>query len=61
MELNPIPLIELAVAILSPLLDRLAKSNIPSAVLRGFETAIAELVAHKDDLVTKANLEAQRG
>jgi hypothetical protein len=37
------------------------KNQLPSQVVQALEAAIAALAAHKDDLISKANLEAQRG
>lgn len=37
------------------------QNQAPTHVLSAIQAAIDALVAHKDDLVTKQNLEAQRG
>lgn len=37
------------------------KNQLPSQVIEALQAAIDALIAHKDDLLTKANFEAQRG
>lgn len=37
------------------------KNKLPAEVVSSIESSITALEAHRDDLITKANLEAQRG
>lgn len=37
------------------------KNKLPAEVVTSVQAAITALEAHRDDIVTKANLEAQRG
>ena len=55
----------LALSILLPALgslaDALLKSNVPTHVTTAVQSAIAALESHKQDLLTKADFDAQRG
>lgn len=53
--------IQMGLALLGPLLDGLLKSSAPKQVIDAVSAAITALEAHKNDLITKAALEAQRG
>lgn len=55
-----IELIDLGLSFLQPFLQKL-HSQIPAEVEAAVQAAIDALVAHKQDLITKAALEAQRG
>ena len=55
-----IPAIDLGLGLLEALLSKL-KTNIPLDVVEAIQAAYDALEAHKADLVTKANLDAQRG
>lgn len=53
--------LELILPLLGSLVDTLTKSSAPSTVTDALTSAISQLQIHKTDLVTKANLESQRG
>lgn len=53
-------LIDLGVGFLDMFLSKV-KSSVPQTVVDAVQAAADALLAHKNDLVTKANLEAQRG
>lgn len=53
-------LIDLGVGFLDMFLSKV-KSSIPQTVVDAIQAAADALLTHKNDLVTKANLEAQRG
>lgn len=55
-----IQLIDLGVGLLETLLGKL-KSQVPAEVAAAVQAAIDALAAHRDDLITKANLDAERG
>lgn len=55
-----IQLIDLGVGFLDMFLSKV-KSNVPQTVADAVQAAADALISHKNDLVTKANLEAQRG
>jgi len=55
-----IELIDLGATLLETFLGKL-KNQVPEQVTQAVQAAIDALNAHKDDLITKANLEAQRG
>lgn len=55
-----IELIDLGLGVLETILGRL-KSQVPEEVATAIQAAIDKLAAHKNDLITKANLEANRG
>lgn len=57
---SAVPLIDLGIALLESFLGKL-KSKIPLEVAQAVQAAIDALASHKNDLITKANLEAQRG
>lgn len=60
--MNPsaiIPLLDLGLSILEQYLGKL-KDQLPEDVVAAVQAAIDALAAHKNDLVTKVNLEAQR-
>lgn len=57
---NYITLLDLGLNFLETFLSNL-KNKLPAEVVQAIQAAIDALVAHKDDVVTKANLEAQRG
>jgi hypothetical protein len=54
-------LIELGLGVLNSLMSTFTKSGVPTEVTNSIQSAINAVQAHYDDLVTKANLEAQRG
>lgn len=54
-------LVEMGLGLLNQLLSSFTKSNVPAEVINSIQAAITAVQAHYDDLVTKANLEAQRG
>lgn len=54
-------LLEVVLPFLGTILNQLSHSGAPSEVIQAVENAIASLQSHKNDLVTKTNLEAQRG
>jgi hypothetical protein len=54
-------LIDLGISLGKELLGSLTKAKAPQDVLDAAGAAVTALVAHKNDLITKANLEAQRG
>ncbi len=53
-------LITLGLAFLSAFLDS-SRNKLPAEIIRAVENVIAQLQAHKDDVITKTVLEAQRG
>jgi len=53
--------IDLALPLLSSLISNLTKSQAPTHIISAVQAAIDALAAHRDDLITKDNLEAQRG
>ncbi len=55
-----VSLIDLGIALLQSFLSG-TKSKLPAEVLQSVQAAVDALAAHKDDVVTKAALEAQRG
>lgn len=55
-----IEIVDLIAGILTTALGGL-KNKVPVEVTQAVQAAIDALNAHKDDLITKANLEAQRG
>ena len=55
-----IELVDMAASIIEALLSKM-KSQVPAEVAAAVQAAIDALAAHKNDLVTKANLEANRG
>lgn len=55
-----IPLLDLGISILEAYLGQM-NNQVPLHVVAAVQAAIDALAAHKDDLITKANLEAQRG
>lgn len=52
--------LNLGIAFLEKFLGE-AKAKLPVEVIQAVESTIQALNAHKDDVITKANLEAQRG
>lgn len=54
-------LIDLGIALGKELLGSLTKAKAPQEVLDAAGATVTALEAHKNDLITKANLEAQRG
>jgi len=62
---NPeILLVETGISLVTSIVDGLKKSNATEKLaeaLASGEAFLEALVAHKDDLITKDNLEAQRG
>lgn len=58
--LDYITLLDLGLTFLGQFLGKL-KNKLPAEVVTSIQAAIDALSAHKDDVVTKANLEAQRG
>lgn len=55
-----ITLIDLGVSFLQMFLSKLS-TKLPADVVASVQAAADALAAHKDDAITKANLEAQRG
>lgn len=55
-----IEFIDLGLGVLQTLLSKL-KTQVPAEVVAAIQAAYDALDAHKNDLVTKANLEANRG
>lgn len=53
-------LIELGLAFLQTFLSK-TKAKLPVEVVTSLEASVAALQTHYDDVVSKANLEAQRG
>ena len=54
-------LLDLGIALGKELLGSLTKAKTPQDVLDAAGATVSALEAHKNDLITKANLEAQRG
>lgn len=55
-----IPILDLGITFLQMFLGKLG-NQVPAQVVEAIQAAIDALVLHHADLVTKANLEAQRG
>lgn len=55
-----ITLLDLGISFLQSFLGGL-KNKLPAEIVTAVQATIDALAAHKDDVVTKANLEAQRG
>jgi len=55
-----IALIEFFLAIAEGFVGKM-ENKLPAEVLGSIQAGLAALASHRDDLVTKANLEAQRG
>lgn len=55
-----IEFIELGIGVLQMIFDKI-KNRAPSEVLDSLQASILALQAHKDDEVTAANLDAQKG
>lgn len=58
--MDTIGLIDLGLALLETLEGKL-KNKVPLEVTQSIHAAIDAIAAHKNDLITKVNLEAQRG
>lgn len=56
-----IQLIDLGISFLLPFLQGLKNSKVPAGVVAAVQAAIDAIAAHKQDLLTKANFDAQRG
>lgn len=56
-----IQLIDLGISFLLPFLQGLKNSKVPAEVVAAVQAAIDAIAAHKQDLLTKANFDAQRG
>jgi hypothetical protein len=56
-----VAVIDLGAGLLKTLIESLTKSNVPGEIIDGITNLVSQLEAHKDDVITKANLEAQRG
>ena len=57
---NYITLIDLGLTFLQTFLSK-TKNQLPVEVIQAVQAAIDAVAAHKDDTITKAALEAQRG
>lgn len=57
---NYISLIDLGLSFLETFLGKM-KNQLPAEVAGAVQAAIDAIAAHKDDVITKAALEAQRG
>ena len=55
-----ITLLDLGITFLQSFLGKLS-NKLPAEVVAAVQAAIDAIAAHKDDAITKANLEAQRG
>jgi hypothetical protein len=55
-----LPLLDVGLSFLQTFLSH-TKSNVPSEVAGAVQAAIDAIAAHRNDLVTKAALDAQRG
>lgn len=56
-----LPLIQLGISFLSTLIDSFTKSNVPQEVIDALNAALVAVQAHAADLISKADLESQRG
>ena len=54
-------IIELGIQFLVPFLSGLKGSKVPAEVAQAVQAAIDALIAHKADIISKSNLDAQRG
>jgi len=59
--LDPITVVEVGISLAESLIASFTKAKVPQEILDSLQAAIDVLNQHKSDLVTKANLEAQRG
>jgi hypothetical protein len=55
-----VPLIDMGLGIIETLLGKF-KTNLPAEVVSAIQAAYDALMAHKNDLITQAALEAERG
>lgn len=55
-----LPIVELFLSIGETFLGQL-KNHLPAEVLQAVQSGLDALAAHRNDVITKANLEAQRG
>jgi len=55
-----IPLLDFGITILEGYLTHLG-NKVPAQLVASIQSAIDAIAAHRDDLITKQNLEAQRG
>lgn len=53
-------LLSLGLGFLGQFLDSLTKNNAPAEVIASVQAAIAAIQTHHDDILSKANFEAQR-
>jgi hypothetical protein len=60
MEENYLPVVQLGLSLIQALLGQL-KSKVPAEIVASLQASADALEQHQNDLVTKANLEAQRG
>jgi hypothetical protein len=59
---NPyVVLLDLGSSFLKQFLASLTKSNAPAQLIDAVTATVGAIDAHKDDVINKANLEAQRG
>lgn len=56
-----ITLLDLGIQFLLPFLQSLKNGKVPAEVVAAIQAAIDAIAAHKQDLLTKANFDAQRG
>ena len=54
-------LIELGIQFLLPFLSGLKGGKAPAEIIASIQAAIDALLAHKADIISKSNLDAQRG
>ena len=60
--MNPyVVLLDLGSSFLKQFLASLTKSNAPAQIIDGLTSVVTAIDTHKDDVINKANLEAQRG
>lgn len=59
--MDPITIATMGAQLLEMLIGAFTKAKAPQAVIDGLTAAAAAIQTHQTDLITKANLEAQRG
>lgn len=56
-----VELLDLGAVFLKQFLGSITKSNAPAELIDGVTAVVTAIESHKQDTITKANLEAQRG
>lgn len=59
--MDPLTLLTIGIGFLGQILGGLKSTQVPAHVVAAVEAAIAALTQHKQDIINRKNLEAQRG